>query len=110
MLSRHGLSSTIAILLILGMWGCATETEPGAEPAAAAAASGGWLACAQAGTSAKEYSASSNRAGLQAPNRSHNLRTYFYFEASAPAALEGSRGSVSLRARTTRRSAALSHG
>ncbi len=36
-----------------------------------------WLAEAQDGIEAKEYQVSRNATGLQAPNRAHNLRTYF---------------------------------
>jgi hypothetical protein len=37
----------------------------------------GWLARAQQSISDREYRASHNRLGLQAPNRAHELRTYF---------------------------------
>ena len=37
----------------------------------------GWLGKAQEGISEREYHASRNSRGLQAPNRAHNLRTYF---------------------------------
>jgi hypothetical protein len=37
----------------------------------------GWLGRAQRGLAEREYQASRNRAGLQAPNRAHDLRTYF---------------------------------
>src|SRR4030095_11760198 len=36
-----------------------------------------FLAPAQEQTAAREYRASENGEGLQAPNRAHNLRTYF---------------------------------
>ena len=36
-----------------------------------------FLAAAQASIAAREYRASQNGEGLQAPNRAHNLRTYF---------------------------------
>ena len=41
-----------------------------------------WLAVAQRHIAEREYRASANALGLQAPNRAHNLRTYF--DASAP--------------------------
>jgi hypothetical protein len=41
------------------------------------AAEGDWLALVQRGLAEKEYQASRNRVGLQAPNRAHDLRTYF---------------------------------
>src|SRR5690606_38239229 len=41
-----------------------------------AAASADWLARAQASIAEREYRASENGAGLQAPNRRHGLRTY----------------------------------
>jgi sorbitol-specific phosphotransferase system component IIC len=37
----------------------------------------GWLATAQKKIDQKEYEASRNNKGLQAPNRAHNIRTYF---------------------------------
>src|SRR5688572_1985220 len=36
-----------------------------------------WLATAQEQIAAREYRASENGEGLQAPNRAHNLRTFF---------------------------------
>ncbi len=36
-----------------------------------------WLASVQRGIAEKEYEASPTASGLQAPNRAHNLRTYF---------------------------------
>jgi hypothetical protein len=42
-----------------------------------APAPGGWLAGAQREIAAREYRVSRSAAGLQAPNRAHNLRTYF---------------------------------
>jgi hypothetical protein len=45
------------------------EPLPEAEP--------GWMARAQRGIAEREYRASRNSNGLQAPNRAHNLRTYF---------------------------------
>ena len=43
----------------------------------AAAPSSDWLARAQQHIAEREYRASENGQGLQAPNRAHNLRTYF---------------------------------
>lgn len=42
-----------------------------------AALSGSWIASAQREITAREYQASENKEGLQAPNRAHDLRTYF---------------------------------
>jgi hypothetical protein len=41
------------------------------------AAADDWLPALQRAVAAREYEASRNREGLQAPNRAHNLRTYF---------------------------------
>ena len=65
----------ISILLLAPITGCAGEhvevvpeaTEPG----------GAWVARAQGHIVAREYGASENEEGLQAPNRRHALRTYF---------------------------------
>ena len=65
--------------------GCGPAGSPGAplpagEGSGAAAMPGGdrgWLARVQRGISQREYWASRNREGLQAPNRAHNLRVYF---------------------------------
>lgn len=45
--------------------------------AAPRAASGDWLTRARRDLAAREYEASRNDEGLQAPNRAHDLRTYF---------------------------------
>ena len=65
----------ISILLLAPIAGCAgghvavapEATEPG----------GAWVARAQGHIAAREYRASENEEGLQAPNRRHALRTYF---------------------------------
>jgi len=56
--------------------------DPAANPtpsqsAAAPAESGDWMAAAQRHIAEREYWASENGEGLQAPNRAHNLRTSF---------------------------------
>jgi hypothetical protein len=62
--------SLLLTALLLG-GACRTGTEP------APAAEGGWLPRVQQAIAEKEYEASHNDLGLEAPNRSHNLRTYF---------------------------------
>ena len=47
------------------------------EVALPAAAGGDWLGQVQSDLASREYHASLNDEGLQAPNRAHNLRTYF---------------------------------
>jgi hypothetical protein len=56
---------------------CAGPDPRAAEPQDAAGQDAGWLARAQEQIAAGEYRASENGEGLQAPNRAHNLRTYF---------------------------------
>ena len=72
------MSGTSALTLI-ALWvasGCARPEL--AHPAAPLpAANGDWLARAQRQLAEREYQASANGEGLQAPNRAHNLRTYF---------------------------------
>ena len=75
-----------AALLVPGSW---VSNEPGLSPPSPAsepqppqlaqpqAAEGDWLARVQQGLAEREYQASENGEGLQAPNRAHNLRTYF---------------------------------
>ncbi|HVN39423.1 MAG TPA: integrin alpha [Myxococcota bacterium] len=46
-------------------------------PSAPAAPDTGWLARAEQQIAEREYHASDNGSGLQAPNRAHDLRTYF---------------------------------
>jgi hypothetical protein len=88
----------IPLLVLPAISGCATAPEATEEPAEPASvtpqeaplpasdsaagaplpgADPGWLARAQQGIAEREYWASRNREGLQAPNRAHNLRTYF---------------------------------
>ncbi|MBW2542445.1 MAG: FG-GAP repeat protein [Deltaproteobacteria bacterium] len=63
-----------------GREGAEAAASPGAslasDPAPAALSDGG-LAALQRHIERREYRASVNRDGLQAPNREHNLRTYF---------------------------------
>jgi hypothetical protein len=47
----------------------ASATPPGSDQS--------WMAEVQQGLSEREYQASQNDQGIQAPNRRHNLRTYF---------------------------------
>src|SRR5262245_6741326 len=49
----------------------------GSPPRQPAAPSPDWLQRAQREIAAREYRASRNESGLQAPNRAHDLRTYF---------------------------------
>ena len=53
------------------------EVSPAGAPTLPGAAGGDWLARARRGLAEREYWASRNRRGLQAPNRAQNLRTYF---------------------------------
>jgi hypothetical protein len=58
----------------------ATAAPPAAQAVAAsrqALPGAGWMASAARHIADREYRASANGAGLQAPNRRHNLRTYF---------------------------------
>jgi hypothetical protein len=48
-----------------------------APPAAASSPDASWLTKAQQNIAQREYRASENGQGLQAPNRAHDLRTYF---------------------------------
>ncbi len=63
-----------ALLLALGLATACSTTPPAPAPPAAP---GGWLAAAQRHIAEREYRASQNGAGLQAPNRAHDLRTLF---------------------------------
>jgi hypothetical protein len=66
-------TTTLAPLLLLLL-----ATAANAEQAPVSAASeADWLSGVQDAVAAKEYEASHNGQGLQAPNRAHNLRTYF---------------------------------
>jgi hypothetical protein len=72
---RAGLVSALVLAcavgaLLLAAGGCAAP-EAVVEPDAS------WLARAQQHLAEREYRASENGQGLQAPNRAHNLRTYF---------------------------------
>ena len=51
--------------------------ETAAESSLPSGASGDWWRRVQRGLAATEYHPSRNAIGLQAPNRAHNLRTYF---------------------------------
>jgi hypothetical protein len=64
-------------------WSAPSGAAPALEPARSKASelpagtSGEWLARAERDLTEKEYEASRSAAGLQAPNRAHDLRTYF---------------------------------
>ena len=55
----------------------AGDVETAAESSLPSGASGDWWRRVQRGLAATEYHPSRNAKGLQAPNRAHNLRTYF---------------------------------
>ena len=61
----------VGSLLALAIMASCTARSPEASSDAS------WLAEAQRQIAAREYRASENGQGLQAPNRAHNLRTYF---------------------------------
>ncbi len=73
----------LALLTLLIDLGCARGLRSAEAPTAPEAAvpsaslSGGGLAAVQRHIAEREYRASRNGHGLQAPNRRHNLRTYF---------------------------------
>src|SRR4029453_12077712 len=62
--------SRLRLVLVLAACSC---VHPERTPTSEAS----WLAQAQGQLAAREYRASENGEGLQAPNRAHNLRTYF---------------------------------
>jgi hypothetical protein len=73
-------------LPVLGSWVGGEQSSPPLGPALllkpsplfeSPAVEGDWLARVQRGLAEREYQASPNRTGLQAPNRAHGLRTYF---------------------------------
>ena len=64
-------------LLLAASMAAASVLHTAAPPAATRVADSDWLAKAQQHVAQREYRASENGAGLQAPNRAHNLRTYF---------------------------------
>jgi hypothetical protein len=68
------MASWLALWVFLGMLAAAPA---GASADASEDVDASWLARAQQGLAEKEYRASHNGKGLQAPNRRHNLRTYF---------------------------------
>jgi len=65
-------------VMLLGSpsWGGASPVEAGTNAKSEGVATP-WLARVQEHIAQREYNASGSRAGLQAPNRRHNLRTYF---------------------------------
>jgi hypothetical protein len=78
---RRTAAELAAALLLFAGAGCAllqTDTLASAGRANEAAhGDGAWLARAQEEIASREYRASENGSGLQAPNRAHNLRTFF---------------------------------
>jgi hypothetical protein len=69
------LSRALELLLALGLASaCSTATRP---PVSAPAQSPGWLSSARQHIAEREYRASADREGLQAPNRAHHLRIHF---------------------------------
>jgi FG-GAP repeat protein/VCBS repeat protein len=52
-------------------------STPSVAPSAQPMPAGSWLTAAQRHIAQREYRPSENAQGLQAPNRAHNLRTYF---------------------------------
>jgi len=66
----------LGIAALLACSACAQRGPLPSTPTPAAA-SADWLARAHASIAEREYRASENGEGLQAPNRRHNLRTYF---------------------------------
>jgi len=79
--ARVALRAGLLTLLLLVPGATAAAEGAAAAPMGAAAAPDGssesWLARAQRSIAEREYHASRNRLGLQAPNRAHGLRTYF---------------------------------
>jgi hypothetical protein len=63
--------------VVLLLWLSYTASAAGPSAGANPAPSPDWLTRAQRSLAAKEYEASPNARGLQAPNRAHDLRTYF---------------------------------
>src|SRR5262245_19461914 len=76
---RTRFAECVALLWIaLGLAAGCGQPERGESAAAQPPAVGvDWLAKAQRQLAQREYRASRNGEGLQAPNRAHNLRTYF---------------------------------
>ncbi len=76
------LLALLPLLVDLGWAGTVRSAEAPTAPEAAlpsASLSGDGLAAAQRHIAEREYRASPNGQGLQAPNRRHNLRTYFFW-------------------------------
>ncbi len=72
------LAGCLAFVLACAAVGCShpDRAEPG-SPGAAGAIESGWLTQTRQQIAEREYRASQNPEGLQAPNRAHNLRTFF---------------------------------
>jgi hypothetical protein len=66
----------VFLFAVSGISSCSSAPELTAD-AALPENDPGWLARAQQGLAEREYQVSENGEGLQAPNRRHNLRTYF---------------------------------
>ena len=72
---NRALTHALELFLAVGLAsGCSTATRP---PVSSSAESPRWLASAQQQIAEREYRASADRAGLQAPNRAHDLRIHF---------------------------------
>lgn len=67
----------VLLLCLVIASACAGPDGRAPEARDAAGQDAGWLARAQEQIAAREYRASENGQGLQAPNRAHSLRTYF---------------------------------
>ena len=72
--SARLLISLVTLLVAPGL--APAGIDPAVEPSFSTGDSD-WLSRAQQGIAEREYQASQNGEGLQAPNRRHNLRTYF---------------------------------
>ena len=79
-------SLVIAALAVSGLTGIGPAMAAGVLPVKEGpasqvilpkGASANWWQCVQRGLAEAEYNPSRNKQGLQAPNRAHNLRTYF---------------------------------
>jgi hypothetical protein len=69
--------SFLLFLVLVAPESAPARVDAVAEPWLSHGDESGWLSGAQRGLVEREYEASENGEGLQAPNRRHNLRTYF---------------------------------
>src|SRR5262245_61150284 len=77
MLSRARLLPTLCAASTVALALAAHSAPPAAAVGSQALPHGTWLADAARQIAEREYRASANELGLQAPNRRHNLRSYF---------------------------------